>query len=135
MLAVMIDDSPTPPTLTPNVAMTVTFVSDVKKYAFCARHDNGESVYVSPLLAEQALLDRKSAGRELLATISANTDEFAGSASSTTPWRVMSWSHPPTSTPILVDGAISDLRAELEDALVLVDQVRDRLRQSLKRLP
>ena len=88
-----------------------------------------------PLLAEQACLDRKSAGRELLATISANTDEFAGSASSTTPWRVMSWAHPPTSTPILVDGAISDLRAELEDALVLVDQLHDRIRQVLKRLP
>jgi hypothetical protein len=88
-----------------------------------------------PLLAEQACLDRKSAGRVLVATISANTDEFAGSASSTTPWRVMSWSHQHASIPIMVDGEISDLRAELEDALVLVDQVRDRLRLALKRLP
>ena len=88
-----------------------------------------------PLLAEQALLDRKSAGRELVATISANTDEFAGSASSTTPWRVMSWAHPPASVPILVDGAITDLRAELEGTLILVDQLRDRLCQALKRLP
>jgi hypothetical protein len=88
-----------------------------------------------PLLAEQAGLDRKSAGRELVATISANTDEFAGSSSSTTPWRVMKWSHPPTSTPILVDGAIDDLRAELEGVLVLVDQLRDRIHQALKRLP
>jgi hypothetical protein len=88
-----------------------------------------------PLLAEQACLDRKSAGRELLATISANTDEFAGSASSTTPWRVMSWAHPPTSTPILVDGAINDLRAELEGTLIQFEQACDRLRHALKRLP
>ena len=95
-----------------------------------------------PLLAEQALLDRKSAGRELVATISANTDEFAGSASSTTPWRVMSWAQSPASIPVMVDGAISDLRAEVEDALALVDhtltlveQTRDRLRHALKRLP
>lgn len=135
MLAFMIDDSPTPPTLTPNVAMTVTFVSDQKKFAFCARHDTGESVYVSPLLAEQAGLDRKSAGRELLATISANTDEFAGSASSTTPWRVMSWAQSPTSIPVMVDGEICDLRAELEGTLALFEQGCDRLRQALKRLP
>jgi hypothetical protein len=88
-----------------------------------------------PLLAEQAGLDRKSAGRELLATISANTDEFAGSASSTTPWRVMSWAHPPASTPIMVDGEISDLRAELEGTLVQFEQACDRLRLALKRLP
>jgi hypothetical protein len=88
-----------------------------------------------PLLAEQAGLDRKSAGRELVATISANTDEFAGSASSTTPWRVMSWAQAPASIPIMVDGAISDLRAELEGTLVLVEQLRDRLMAALKRLP
>jgi hypothetical protein len=88
-----------------------------------------------PLLAEQAGLDRKSAGRELTATISANTDEFAGTASSTTPWRVMSWAQAPASIPIMVDGAISDLRAELEGTLVLVEQLRDRLMAALKRLP
>jgi hypothetical protein len=88
-----------------------------------------------PLLAEQAGLDRKSAGRELVATIAANTDEFAGTASSTTPWRVMSWAQAPASIPILVDGAISDLRAELEGTLVLVEQLRDRLMAALKRLP
>jgi hypothetical protein len=44
-------------------------------------------------------------------------------------------SHPPTSTPILVDGAIDDLRAELEGVLVLVDQLHDRIRQAIKRLP
>jgi hypothetical protein len=47
----------------------------------------------------------------------------------------MKWSNPPTSTPILVDGAISDLRAELEGTLVLVEQLRDRLMAALKRLP
>ena len=70
-----------------------------------------------------------------IATISANTDEFAGSASSTTPWRVMKWSNPPSQHPDLVDGAIDDLRAELEGTLVLIDQLRDRVCQALKRLP
>jgi hypothetical protein len=41
------------------------------------------------MLAELAGLDRKSAGRVLVATIAANADDI-GSATST-PWRVMSW--------------------------------------------
>jgi hypothetical protein len=47
----------------------------------------------------------------------------------------MSWAQAPASIPIMVDGAISDLRAELEGTLVLVEQLRDRLMAALKRLP
>jgi hypothetical protein len=72
----------------------------------------------------------------LHATISANTDEFAGSASST-PWRVMSWAPellPAPPVPILIDGEVHDLRADLEAALDQLDQLRDCLTRAIKRL-
>lgn len=136
MLAAMTTAEPTP-TLLHAVAMTVTFVSETKRFAFCARHDTGESVYVSPMLAELAGLDRKSAGRVLHATIATNIDDMG--ASSSTPWRVMSWGRhvdvahddgeggggPPT----LADGdTVEALRADLETAL-------DLIRRALSRLP
>jgi hypothetical protein len=87
------------------------------------------------MLAEQAGLNRKSAGMVLRATISANTDEFAGGSASTTPWRVMSWTNPPTATPVMVDGAVEDLRAELEDMRIMVRQLLARLDSALNKLP
>jgi hypothetical protein len=131
MLANM-TDAPSRPPLIPAVAMTVTFVSEAKKFAFCARHDTGESVYVSPMLAEQAGLDRKSAGRVLAATISANVDDIG--ATSTTPWRVMSWEPRQDAAPQLVDGEVSALRADLEHALATLDTLRACLEHALRKL-
>lgn len=125
-------DAPTHPPLLPSIAMTVTFVSEAKKFAFAARHDTGESVYVSPMLAEQAGLDRKSAGRVLVATIAANSDDVG--ATTTTPWRVMSWEPRGDAAPHLVDGEIATLRNELNDALVLVDKLRSQIEQAISKL-
>ena len=55
--------------LHPDVAMTVTFFSDHKGFGFAARNDTGASCYISPMLAEQAGLDRSSAGRQLSGTL------------------------------------------------------------------
>jgi hypothetical protein len=131
MLAHMID-TPTNPPLIPNIAMTVTFVSEPKKFAFAARHDTGESVYISPMLAELTGLDRKSAGRVLVGTIAANTDEMG--SQSTTPWRVMSWEPRTDAAPHLVDGEISAMRHDLEDMLATVDKLRDQIEQAITRL-
>lgn len=120
------------PSLLPAIAMTVTFVSEVKKYAFCARHDTGESVYVSPMLAEQAGLDRKSAGRVLVATIAANVDDIGSTTS--TPWRVMSWEPRGDAAPHLVDGEIATLRNELNDALAILDKLRACIEQAISKL-
>jgi hypothetical protein len=84
------------------------------------------------MLAEQAGLDRKSAGRVLAATIAANVDDMG--ASSTTPWRVMSWEPRGTTAPHLVDGEIVTLRNELEDALVTVDKLRACIEQAISKL-
>ena len=84
------------------------------------------------MLAELAGLDRKSAGRVLVATISANVDDIG--STTTTPWRVMSWETGGTSAPHLVDGEIAALRTDLEDALVLVDQLRARIEHALAKL-
>jgi hypothetical protein len=131
MLANM-TDAPSHPPLIPTVAMTITFVSEAKKFAFAARHDTGESVYISPMLAELAGLDRKSAGRVLVATISANVDDIG--ATSSTPWRVMSWEPRGDAAPHLVDGEIVTLRNELQDALVTVDKLRSQIEQALSKL-
>jgi hypothetical protein len=77
------------------------------------------------MLAEQAGLDRKSAGQVLVATISANVDDMG--AASTTPWRVMSWEARQEAAPHLIDGEISAMRADLENALVLLDKLRTQL--------
>lgn len=130
-VATMVEDRPSDQ-LTPHCAMTVTFVSDVKKFAFCARHDTGESVYVSPLLAELAGLDRKSAGRVLVATVSANTDDVG--SSSTTPWRVLSWEPRTDVAPHLVDGEITTLRNDLEEMKLLAEQLCDRIDRAIQRL-
>ena len=65
-------------------------------------------------------LDRKSAGRVLVATIAANVDDIG--STTTTPWRVMSWERHDGRRaevgPQLVDGEITELRADLESALV-----------------
>jgi hypothetical protein len=72
----------------------------------------------------------------LTATISANVDEFVGGATSTTPWRVMSWTRQAsTATPVMVDGAIDDLRTELEDLCHLARQVLARAERALTKLP
>jgi hypothetical protein len=118
------------PTLLHAVAMTVTFVSETKRFAFCARHDTGESVYVSPMLAELAGLDRKSAGRVLTATIAANIDDMG--ASSSTPWRVMSWAQDADAVGMkpaaqLAGSEQASLRADLEAALDLIRSALSRL--------
>jgi len=128
----MIDEKPHADPLTPHCAMTVTFVSENKKFAFAARHDTGESVYISPMLAELAGLDRKSAGRVLVATISPNTDDV-GSASNT-PWRVLSWEPRTDVAPHLVDGEIVTLRNDLEEALACIEILRDHINRAIKRL-
>ena len=84
------------------------------------------------MLAEQAGLDRKSAGRVLVATIAANVDDVG--ATTTTPWRVMSWEPRGDAAPHLVDGEIATLRNELEDALVLVDKLRGQIEQAITKL-
>jgi hypothetical protein len=85
-----------------------------------------------PMLAEQACLDRKSAGRVLVATISANIDDMG--ASSTTPWRVMSWEPRSTAAPHLVDGEITTMRNELQDALVTLDKLRAQIEHAIAKL-
>jgi hypothetical protein len=85
-----------------------------------------------PMLAEQAGLDRRSAGRVLVATISANVDDMG--ASSTTPWRVMSWELRAKVAPHLVDGEISAMRAELEAALATLDKLRTQLEAAIAKL-
>jgi hypothetical protein len=84
------------------------------------------------MLAEQAGLDRKSAGRVLVATIAANVDDIG--ATSTTPWRVMSWEPRGEAAPHLVDGEIVTLRNELEDALVTIDKLRVCIEQAISKL-
>jgi hypothetical protein len=136
MLAHMTDATTHPPLL-PAIAMTVTFVSEAKKFAFAARHDTGESVYVSPMLAEQAGLDRRSAGRVLVATIAANVDDVG--ATTSTPWRAMSWERCEgiargDAAPHLVDGEVATLRNELNDALVTIDKLRACIAQAIAKL-
>jgi hypothetical protein len=77
-------------------------------------------------------LDRKSAGRVLVATIAANVDDIGSTTS--TPWRVMSWEIRQDVAPHLVDGEISAMRADLEDGLTLIDQLRARLEAALSKL-
>ena len=85
-----------------------------------------------PMLAELAGLDRKSAGRVLVATIAANVDDIGSTTS--TPWRVMSWEIRQDVAPHLVNGEIAAMRADLQDALALVDQLRTRLEAALTKL-
>jgi hypothetical protein len=85
-----------------------------------------------PMLAELAGLDRKSAGRVLVATIAANVDDIG--STSTTPWRVMSWEPRGEAAPHLVDGEIVTLRNELEDALVTIDKLRACIEQAISKL-
>jgi hypothetical protein len=84
------------------------------------------------MLAEQAGLDRKSAGRVMVATIAANVDE-AG-INSSTPWRVMSWETSTPATPRLVEGEVDILRADLEEARRTIDQLRLAIERALTRL-
>jgi len=85
------------------------------------------------MLAELAALDRRSAGRALVATIAANVDDIG--ATTSTPWRVMSWESGGTAAPNnLVDGEITELRADLEDALATLDKLRARLDHALRKL-
>ena len=124
------------PVLVPDVAMAVTFYSERKGFAFAARHDNGASCYISPMLAEQIHLGRDDAGRQLAGTVAVNTDDHGAVATPGTPWRVMSWS------PAMLRGTVAAasppglevLRADLEDALGLARQTVERLQASLARL-
>jgi len=84
------------------------------------------------MLAEQAGLDRKSAGRVMIATIAANIDDMG--ASSSTPWRVMSWETSAHDTPRLVENEVDILRADLEDARRAIDQLRLTIERALTRL-
>jgi cobalamin-dependent methionine synthase I len=85
-----------------------------------------------PMLAELAGLDRKSAGRVLVATIAANVDDIG--STTTTPWRVMSWEIRQDVAPHLVDGEVTALRADLDDALAIIDQLRARLEAARTKL-
>jgi hypothetical protein len=84
------------------------------------------------MLAELAGLDRKSAGRVLVATIAANVDDIGSTTS--TPWRVMSWEPRAETAPHLVDGEVAELRADVEHALVTLDQLRTCLEHVLRKL-
>jgi hypothetical protein len=84
------------------------------------------------MLAEQACLDRKSAGRVLTATISANVDDIGSTTS--TPWRVMSWETNREVAPHLVDGEVSAMRSDLEDALSTLDKLRAQLEGAIRKL-
>jgi uncharacterized iron-regulated protein len=84
------------------------------------------------MLAEQAGLDRKSAGRVMVATIAANVDE-AG-INSATPWRVMSWETAARDAPRLVENEVDILRADLEEARRTIDQLRLAIDRALARL-
>jgi hypothetical protein len=84
------------------------------------------------MLAELAALDRKSAGRALVATIAANVDDIG--ATTSTPWRVMSWESGGAAARHPVDGEITELRADLEDALATLDKLRARLDHALRKL-
>jgi hypothetical protein len=84
------------------------------------------------MLAELASLDRKSAGRALTATIAANVDDIG--ATTSTPWRVMSWESGANVAPHPVEGEITGLRADLEDALVTLGELRARLEHALRKL-
>src|SRR3954469_12863803 len=81
------------------------------------------------MLAEKAGLDRKSAGRVLVATIASNVDDIGSTTS--TPWRVMSWEPRSTAAPHLVDGEIATLRNELNDALAILDKLRACIEQAI----
>jgi hypothetical protein len=85
-----------------------------------------------PMLVEQAGLDRKSAGRVLVATIAANADDIGSTTS--TPWRVMSWESRVEVAPHLVDGEIESLRTDLEHALDTLDKLRTCLEHVLRKL-
>jgi hypothetical protein len=85
-----------------------------------------------PMLAEQAGLDRKSAGRVLVATIASNVDDIGSTTS--TPWRVMSWEPRGDVAPHLVNGEITTLRNELEDALIAIDKLRACIEQAISKL-
>jgi hypothetical protein len=84
------------------------------------------------MLAELAGLDRKSAGRVLVATIAVNADDIG--STTTTPWRVMSWEPRGDAAPHLVDGEITTLRNELEDALTTLNKLRDQIEQAISKL-
>ena len=84
------------------------------------------------MLAELAGLDRKSAGRVLVATIAANVDDIGSTTS--TPWRVMSWEPRQDAAPHLVDGEITTMRNDLQEALVMIDKLRAQLEQAIAKL-
>ena len=84
------------------------------------------------MLAELAGLDRKSAGRVLVATIAANVDDIGSTTS--TPWRVMSWESRQTAAPQLINGEVAALRADLEHALETIDQLRTCIEHILRKL-
>ncbi len=84
------------------------------------------------MLAELAALDRKSAGRVLVATIAANVDDIG--STTTTPWRVMSWESRQAAAPQLVNGEVAALRTDLEHALETLDQLRACIEHVLRKL-
>lgn len=132
-----------PATLIHSVPLTITFISEAKKFGFAARQDTGESVYISPMLAEQRRLDRASGGRVLCATLAPNTDDHGGQATTNTPWRVMSWSehqiepgtdYDPTDRSAL-RADLTDLLRHVDQLQANVDQMRARVRATLNHLP
>ena len=86
-----------------------------------------------PMLAELASLDRKSAGRVLVATIAANVDDI-GSPRPARPGASCRGRSGRRVAPHLVDGEITALRADLEDALATLDKLRARLDHALRKL-
>jgi hypothetical protein len=84
------------------------------------------------MLAELAGLDRKSAGRVLTATISANVDDIGSTTS--TPWRVMSWEPRQETVPHLIDGEVTAIRSDLEAALATLDKLRAQLEAAVRKL-
>ena len=73
-----------------------------------------------------------SRGRVLMATIAANVDDIG--STTTTPWRVMSWESRGEVAPHLVNGEISELRADLENALDTIDKLRAQIEHAIAKL-
>ena len=68
----------------------------------------------------------------MVATIAANVDDMG--ASSSTPWRVMSWETSAHDIPRLVENEVDILRADLEEARRTIDQLRLAIDRALTRL-
>jgi hypothetical protein len=66
------------------------------------------------------------------ADVAANVDDIG--ATTSTPWRVMSWEPRQETVPHLVDGEVTAIRSDLEDALATLDKLRAQLVEAIHKL-